>query len=528
MKEPPPVCKRSHECEQHFPELWRIHLHRDFWLTNPYTHERRNWVRAQVSREKTSAGEVSKKQKFSLPTSDGQRVSVCRDFFLNTLGLTVSFLSRFKESLGDADNSRDEHEENDDANTSQVFFQKPPKKATVQLNSVPIENHILSFDPHPSHYRLLYTPNRRYIDTKLTIRDLWRDFCLKNPDHACSETSYRKVLKEMNVGVGPESKEACALCHTLKGEEKEEHVKLAENARKTYRDDAKLPSSISVLAADLQKVYCLPKIGDFKEVFFASHITAYNETFSRVNVPPKISRKRKRDGSPVLEQVSATEKKPDTYCTIWDEKTSGRKSADIVSTFVRVIEVERREHIILWADNCVSQNKNYTLFNSIGTLFARNDWLQTVEIKYLQKGHTYNAADKVHAAIAVTDGRIANVYDTDDFENLVRSSCDSMEIIRMRSDDFFEWPKPPEPSKKNKLPLLKTLVHVKFTRDDPTLMLFKTTHSQEEFSSVYYTTRAHKLNPTPPTKPPPDPELFKDKAKPFFDLLPSHKQDFWK
>ena len=55
-----------------------------------------------------------------------------------------------------------------------------------------------------------------------------------------------------------------------------------------------------------------------------------------------------------------------------------------------------REHnyLIIWADNCGGQNKNYVLFQKLYTaVHSQFVWFDKVTIKYLIAGHSFMAAE---------------------------------------------------------------------------------------------------------------------------------------
>ena len=45
----------------------------------------------------------------------------------------------------------------------------------------------------------LYSPNRRYISSETTLRNLYEGFLIENHDH-CTYSSYHAVFKKENIG----------------------------------------------------------------------------------------------------------------------------------------------------------------------------------------------------------------------------------------------------------------------------------------------------------------------------------------
>lgn len=113
----------------------------------------------------------------------------------------------------------------------------------------------------------------------------------------------------------------------------------------------------------------LPRIDIFKIVLFTPRIICFNESF----VP--------------LSKFTATQK---PVAVLWNEVISGRKQEDIVSAFCAFL-LERRDdrNIVIWTDNCSSQNKNRALMTFLVQIINSNEiTVEKIIIKYLEPGHT--------------------------------------------------------------------------------------------------------------------------------------------
>ena len=83
-----------------------------------------------------------------------------------------------------------------------------------------------------------------------------------------------------------------------------------------------------------------------------------------------------------------------------------RKAADICGDIMKILtspylDPDREyDHLIIWADNCGGQNKNYALFQTLFTAM-QSQFVQfnKVTIKYFVAGHSFMAADAFHAAV---------------------------------------------------------------------------------------------------------------------------------
>ena len=122
----------------------------------------------------------------------------------------------------------------------------------------------------------------------------------------------------------------------------------------------------------------IPDIPGSKLTCFMQRICGYNETFSPIG---------KSCGK--------------SWACIWHQGVQGRNDKDITSAFVKSIQQHRDlEHLVLWMDNCTSQNKNWTLLSTLAKVMSAPKYsvssLQTITLKYFEKGHSYMSADSFH------------------------------------------------------------------------------------------------------------------------------------
>lgn len=68
-----------------------------------------------------------------------------------------------------------------------------------------IVTHIKKYNPQISHYRWEHAPNRKYISSETTLRNMYDDFLKENPDH-CTYSTYHAVFKKQNIAFGERRK----------------------------------------------------------------------------------------------------------------------------------------------------------------------------------------------------------------------------------------------------------------------------------------------------------------------------------
>ena len=249
------------------------------------------------------------------------------------------------------------------------------------------------------------------------------------------------------------------------------HKERAKNARTAYRSDAALPNSDSdiIVSADLQKVIMLPRINMFKIVLFTRRLCLFNETFATVG--PKRNDKKKVNTA-----------------YLWHEGIAGRKDEDIASTFWKFINDNRdATSITFWLDNCAGQNKNWSIFTMFSTAVnAENMHVNTITLKYFERGHTFMSADSTHAEIEEQLRKMDKVCDFQDFVKCVEStSCRAQE---MEPKAFKKWVSGTSQHKLRKTPdrpMLADISIAEFRRGNLEFF-YKTEHTTDEFKSCSY------------------------------------------
>lgn len=129
------------------------------------------------------------------------------------------------------------------------------------------------------------------------------------------------------------------------------------------------------------------------------------------------------------------------YGFVWDESISGRKASDITSCFFKYLQIERTaKHIVLWLDNCSSQNKNWNLFLFM-ILLINSTLIETnvIEFKYFEPGHTFMSADSFHHAVErrMKSADKGEIHTFDDFYDCVNTAQENSIAVKMQASDFF-------------------------------------------------------------------------------------------
>ena len=349
-----------------------------------------------------------------------------------------------------------------------------------KLEKVPIEAHIMSFNPQVSHYKLENSPNRRYIDPHLTVRDMWKDYQAKH-DTSISERSYKRVFRSMNIGILRPSQDECDYCVARKNHEQGEenhnanectlcdemkrNLGRAETARKVYEEAHKdISENCGGYTADMQKILLRPKM-TIKEHFYVSRLVIFNETFSSLN----------KDGH---------------YIMLWHEGIAGRKATDVASLYIKCFNASGKENITIWAVYCTAQNKNWWLYSALCWCVNQPWGPKTVTLKYLKRGHTTMRADSIHGSIGRRLRSIPKVRNFDEFVEINDKSARLIKPVIMHHSDFYNIPEMHRTttSKKVKLPKIADIRQIKFQKGSKLITFRRELHGTDEYVAFLKTT----------------------------------------
>ena len=146
----------------------------------------------------------------------------------------------------------------------------------------------------------------------------------------------------------------------------------------------------------------------FKEAAFCRRLTTFHETFAPAG--------HSSASKPVIS-------------TIWHEAVANRKVTEVCGAIMKLLTSpyldpnREHSHLIIWADNCSGQNKNYvlyqTLYTAVYSQFVRFD---KVTIKYFVAGHSSMAADSFHAAVERSIKRNPVLLNIGEFEVCLKQS----------------------------------------------------------------------------------------------------------
>ncbi|XP_061737270.1 uncharacterized protein LOC133539160 isoform X2 [Nerophis ophidion] len=210
-----PPCKDScrNKCQEKITEEHRALINQTIWGLN--FAGRRGWFDAyitisDVKQRTTGAVGAHAKRKHSLTyrlplPAAGTDIVVCKEMFMHTVGLkTDGMITEYvkakvmspDKAISPTTEGRGHHE--------------PPNKIDRSV----IREHINSYHPVVSHYKVTHAPLRRYLQPGLTISSMWREFC--ETKQKVSFELYRQVFESERITFGESSQDECESCLAYK------------------------------------------------------------------------------------------------------------------------------------------------------------------------------------------------------------------------------------------------------------------------------------------------------------------------
>ena len=128
-------------------------------------------------------------------------------------------------------------------------------------------------------------------------------------------------------------------------------------------------------------------------------------------------------------------------CFLWDETMALKGSNEINSCLLKWLELNQSDgfkNLIIFADNCVGQNKNiYVTLNCLRLLQIGD--LDSIKIEFMVAGHSYMPCDHTFGSIELKI-RKKNIINTpDEYATIIQTAtADGITVIRMTQEDFFD------------------------------------------------------------------------------------------
>lgn len=494
------------KCRQKISDEERQGIYQQFWNYDNTNDQKRQFICSSIEekpiqRLRSRTGESVPKRKHSLLyffSINGERTRVCQKYFLSTLSISQSSvrIALQKRTSGGivTNDQRGKH--------------TPANKLSNDARNK-IRHHIMRFPTLESHYSREKT-KKVYLGIHLNISrmyEMFREECQDNNMHVDEipkQWLYSHIFNtEFNLGFQPPSSDTCDQCDAfqiqLKGsvaiEQRnaiqktyDKHLSEAQSrytAKKIDKEQSKANKSLKVLMVDLQK--CLPSpVLTNAQSFYSLKLWSFNYTIY--------------DSSGKI-----------ANCMMWDESIAGRGGNEMASCLLKYVMTLKNNdpevtHLIIWSDNCPSQNRNIHMIMCYFFILHAAPQLKVIEHKYLLRGHTHMEADMVHSLIERESKKLAafSIMWPWDWQQIARMCGNRLrfDVTGMESEDFKSFNKlclsqtSPYISQKktenNTKFLISQMVHFKVTADTPGILYCKTSLDDDNFEAVNFNRKTAK------------------------------------
>lgn len=522
-------CKKK--CGQNIDRERRMYINKQFW--DMIWIERRHFIltsceKVDITRRRVKNNDEGRERrslsiKYYLKDDNDVPYKVCKGFFLTTLGYKKTNDRFVHYTLTNTPKGvltplRDKR-------GKQPSTRKGPHDKIIQ--------HIESFHPTISHYRREHAPNVRYLPSDINIVLMHNDFLEKFPEFkgSVSYDLYRRIVAEQHVSFAQLGHEECEKCEqfALHEHKKESldptcdncqqwkiHNELVIEARITYKyfSNHEIPDDTICFSSDMQKIIMLPRVDMFKKVLFIKRLIAYHETFAPVGQKSKLK----------------------VHSMLWHEGVSGRNKEDNVSALYKFLKQHRDvDKIVIWMDNCSSQNKNWCMFTFLVYVINSSDIAASeIVLNYFQPGHSFMSADSFHHQVEQSLKIQRKTYDFEDFVTAVKkANSGNVEVFEMQHYDFFYWPTYMSQQKFKNTPrlYLSDIVHIKAVRGSNYLLCKTNYDVMSPYQQLdFLQKKAMKGIKLPPhhTTPCGFPEDKKNNIlQSLNEVLPENRKQFW-
>lgn len=310
---------------------------------------------------------------YSLKNDDGQQIRVCQKFFCNTFGISAKVVANISHNVSPKTGRFSGRHKN---------AHRPPHNRTEECRIRKVISFIRKIPKVPSHY-CRKGSNFLYFEPELNMTKLYDEY-QKTNDEPVSMCIFVKTLKDHDppVAFHKPKKDQCPLCNAAKGKEAEFPGYLAHIARKNAirtmkaadKNDAIANPKLVMATFDLQAILVLPYASD-STLYYSRKLAVYNFTIY------------------------------DSYkngtCNVWSEVDGKKGSTEVGTCILNYLHSlpTSVEHVIFYCDTCGGQNRNQFIVSALLYAVNRTENLRTIDLKYLESGHSVMECDSMHSTI---------------------------------------------------------------------------------------------------------------------------------
>ncbi|KAH9634816.1 hypothetical protein HF086_012230 [Spodoptera exigua] len=414
----------KHKCISQIPEDERIKIYTQFRNLKSLHDQRQFIINHVIKKQKNRATtEGLSRRNYTLAytlTVAGEKIKVCREFFLATLNISGGFVK------GALNKINSEGILTPDCRGKKV----PPNKLSSEDETF-IRDHILSYPAVESHY-CRQNSEMRYLDASLNIATLYKEYvklCETKSMKPVSSEKYRLIFRTYKLNFHKPKKDLCKHCIAYKEmniKEKAEHQEIhalhlsrkdeARKCRDEDKEQAQTDDKTLSFNFDLEAVLSTPK-GAAGPFFYVRKLAVYNLTVYNL-------------GNRNVE------------CYMWDE-TEGKRGSIEISTCIHTYIMAHNDikNVKMMSDGCGGQQKNYHFSSMCLLTVTQHPTLNVIDHKFFETGHTHMECDSIHSKIE-TKAKNVPVYTPDGWAQLVRlarTNPKPFNVTTLTHDDFKDF-----------------------------------------------------------------------------------------
>lgn len=413
--------------------------------------------------QETAAKPKAISRSYWLRNSTGMDKRVCLKFFAASFAVSTNFV---KYTMQNVSPTTGVHL-GGDKKIGQI-----PHNLTSPDDVKFIMQHIDSFPRVPSHY-CRRESKREYLGSELNVSIMYRLYVEKCKEHnrkAVGQTLFRNLFAdhEPPLSFYSPKKDQCPLCNVHKQlvadgivdeieidktnfifcdenddlnveEDEIENVlqladcdskkfeleykkhKQREYASLSMRDEDKKRASsdctFRAISFDLQAILQLPYAAE-NQLYYVRKLNVYNFTI-----------------------YDSSDKSG--HCFVWDELNGNKGSNEIGSCLITYLKSLPKtvRHIASFSDTCGGQNRNRNIVAAMLYAVQMIDNLDTIDLKFMESGHSYLDADSMHARIEESRHH-KRIYTPREYGLIMQSARlrpAPYHVNHMKFDDFYDW-----------------------------------------------------------------------------------------
>lgn len=401
-------CLCRFKCTSHISQDQQQSLFKEYWnlgdaclqkafITSLVTEQ--PIVRRRKRNNAVTGKEKKNSRAYHLPDHDKKKHRVCLKFLTNLFQISTQIIELALKKTS----------------SSGVFLEKDGRKGRPAPNATKseavehVKRHIDSFPRMESHYCRKDT-KKLYLSPELNVSELYRlyvsEYCTKENIDPVKDGVFRSVFKSYDPPLTTfvPKKDQCTKCNQYRaaedkskfGVEYETHARRKTEAMEMKKKDMCTKEKNEITATfDLQAVLMVPFAGDC-QIYYRRKLSVYNFTILDSNL--------------------------DGFCYVWDEINGMKGSSEIgtgLVTYMNNLPPDVK-HVTTYSDTCGGQNRNQYVASAMLYIVNKTN-IDTVNMKYMESGHTYLEADSMHSTIERAR-KHKKIYSTEEWGLLIQMS----------------------------------------------------------------------------------------------------------